>query len=57
MWLGNVEADDLAGQRVDSLFNPAAESALQWLDARTWKVQTRLLDVFEWWVSRLQARN
>ena len=54
MWLGNVEADDLAGQRVDSLFNPAAESALQWLDARTWKFQTRLLDVFEWWVSRPQ---
>ena len=54
MWLGNVEADDLAGQRAASLFIPEAERALKWLDARTWKVQTRLLDVLEWWVTRPQ---
>ena len=49
MWAGNVEADSLASKRASEIFNKEAAEVQAWLDARTWKVQERLLEAVEWW--------
>ena len=52
MWEGNVRADSLASGRAAQLYSNDVVEA--WLDARTWKVQERLLDAVEWWTTRAE---
>ena len=52
MWAGNVRADSLASDRAAALFDSTVVTAQNWLDARTWKVQERLLEAVEWWITR-----
>ena len=52
MWAGDVRADSLASDRASAFFDSDVAAAQNWLGARSWKVQEKLLDAVEWWTAR-----